>query len=289
MRPAKPFLWILALGLGVVSGVGVAHWLAGSTRSAGPETSTRASQSRDPVVSESVPAGPNVATSPVEAAVTRLAEVVAPSSAVEAETAKTAREGARPRTTESASLKEAREIAARLDAERSDPVELALAELAAVQGYRTAQLALAEVERAAAGDAEDEVSDYASRLEALGPSQDPRTLAALAPALADPSEQVRSASLRALRHGAAKASDAPVLGTVRQLAAEDPDPRVQREAFEVFARWGDEREALAMAQALGRSPGPLQQAAVREWIRLEREIAEREAGLDALQLRQARR
>lgn len=149
------------------------------------------------------------------------------------------------------SLEEASRIAGELLAHRENPLQSAI---------RTAQ--------EAAGDE----ARQADSLRALGQFQDPARLDVLASALGSKNAKVRIAALEALRDGTV--NDASVLSMVRNMVLKDPEPGVQREALEVFVRYGDQADALSLAQSLGRAGGPAQDIAVREWIRIEKEIAD---------------
>lgn len=173
-----------------------------------------------------------------------------------------------PPANEATSLDEATRIAQELNEQREDPF-----------GYDQRQiLAAADARAQVTGEGPDADrqreeldAEYARRLERLGRYQGDEKLEALAPALADESNVVRTAALRALRDGTIE--DLTTLSDVREMALSDPDYAVRREAFEVYVRYGDQDDVLIMAQEMGRAAGPLRDIAVREWVRIERERA----------------
>jgi len=173
-----------------------------------------------------------------------------------------------PSANEETSLEEAMRIARELNEKREDPF-----------GYDLRQVVMADEARArlegrgpdADRQREELDAEYARRLERLGRYQGDEKLEALAPALAEDSREVRTAALRALRDGTVQ--DLTTLSDVREMAISDPDYAVRREAFEVYVRYGDQDDVLAMAQEMGRAAGPLQDIAVREWVRIEQERA----------------
>jgi hypothetical protein len=166
------------------------------------------------------------------------------------------------------SLEEATRIAQELHEKRVDPFRYDL------RRARTADSARAQVE-GGGHDAEQTRqeldAEYARRLERLGRYQGDEKLEVLAPALTEGSGTVRTAALRALRDGTVQ--DLATLSDVREMALSDSDYSVRREAFEVYVRYGDQDDVLSMAQELGREAGPLQDIAVREWVRIEQERA----------------
>ena len=95
---------------------------------------------------------------------------------------------------------------------------------------------------------------------------------------------MRSAALEALRDGTV--SDAAVLDLVLSMAIGDVDPFIRRDALEVYVRYGDQADVLALVQALARKDGPTRDIAVREWLRIEQERAD--ARLADEQVRQAK-
>jgi hypothetical protein len=193
------------------------------------------------------------------------------------------------------SLEEATRIAKELMAQREDPLQYALRKAREAAAQAEAARQAAEKEQAdrsadgedAAGPGGDERQRadvaYADALSALGQFQDPQRLDVLAPALGSDSTAVRSTALGALRDGTV--SDEAVLDQVKTMVTSDPDPYVQREALEVYVRYGDQSEVLSLVQTLGRTSGPTQDIAVREWLRIEKERAD--APLADEQLRQA--
>ncbi len=195
------------------------------------------------------------------------------------------------------SLEEAIRIANELMAQREDPLQYALRqarEAAAAAGAAQEAAEKEQARRAAEGEdaaalddgPQDAYRAYADSLRVLGQFQDAERLDVLAPALGSTSTEVRSAALEALRDGTAS-EDPTVLGQVRGMATGDADPFVQRDALEVYVRYGDQSEVLSLVQSLGRTSGPTRDIAVREWIRIEKERAD--APLADEQLRQAGR
>ena len=126
---------------------------------------------------------------------------------------------------------------------------------------------------------------YAESLRALGHFHDPVRLDVLAPALHSQSTRVRRAALEALRDGTVR--DEAVLGQVRGMATGDSDPSVRRDALEVYVRYGNPTDVLSLVQSLGRASGPTRDIAVREWLRIEKEMAD--TPLADKQLKRARR
>jgi hypothetical protein len=124
-------------------------------------------------------------------------------------------------------------------------------------------------------------SAYAESLHAFRQFQDPERLEALLPALDSQSNRVRRAALEALRDGTVH--DEAVLGKVRDMVTNDSDPSVQREALEVYARYGNRSEVLSLVQSLGRLNGPTRDIAVREWLRIEKEMADALLGDEQLE------
>lgn len=162
------------------------------------------------------------------------------------------------------SFDEATRIARELLARQEDPLSADL---------RSVEEARAAAERARAGDEDDKTEDgnqrYAAALLQLGRYQSEATLPALMPALSHADRGVRGSALRAMRWGTV--SDADALSKVREMINTDANPRVRREAFEVYSRYGDQDDVLTLAQELGRQDGVIQDIAVREWLRIEKE------------------
>jgi hypothetical protein len=195
------------------------------------------------------------------------------------------------------SLDEATRIANELMAQREDPLHYAMRTAREAAAAAEAAQEAAEKEQArrategedAAGLDDDHgqgaYKTYANALRALGQFQDSERLDVLAPALGSQSKEVRSAALEAMRDGTV--ADDTVLGQVRSMATGDADPYVQRDALEVYVRYGDQSDVLSLVQSLGRTSGPTRDIAVREWLRIEKERAD--APLADQQLRQAGR
>ena len=176
-------------------------------------------------------------------------------------------EAARTAEEAAASMEEAARIADELIAQRENPLEHAMrqAREAAAKAAAAAKLPQGE-------SGPDSERGYADSLRALGAFQDPDRLSVLDPALDSRSKDVRAAALDALRDGTVR--DESVLSRVRSLITSDPDPSVRRGALEVYARYGSPAEVLALVQSLGRTSGAARDIAVREWLRIERELAE---------------
>lgn len=186
------------------------------------------------------------------------------------------------RSLHSASLEEASAIAEQLLREREDPV---LAALERVEEKRRLALdtesaiALAGTPARAGEQPLDRAhssfelfGEYANSVALLAHVPDRRTLPALEEAARSSDAAVRHAAMLALREGASAGhphSQALVMAHSAVLG--DPDPRVRRQAFEAFRRWGSEDEVLALSQQLARVSGPVRDLAVREWIRIEQE------------------
>jgi len=179
------------------------------------------------------------------------------------------------------SMEEATRIANELMAQSENPLQHAMRK--AREAATGAEGAQASPE--AGEDAQGREARYADSLRALGQFPDPERLDVLAPALGAKSRTVRSAALEALRDGTVR--DESVLGSVRGMATGDSDPIVQRQALEVYVRYADRSEVLALVQSMGRTSGPARDIAVREWMRIEKEIAD--APLADQQLKSARR
>jgi hypothetical protein len=191
--------------------------------------------------------------------------------------------GRAPEKAES-SMDEATRIANQLLAQRENPMQYAMrkAREAAAEAEAAKEASDAELtRRAAAGeDASESGVDraqgpdrvYADSLRALGQFQDSERLEVLSPALSSDIKDVRSAALEALRDGTV--SDVAVLSEVRSMATGDSDPYVQRDALEVYVRYGDQDDVLSLVQSLGRTDGPTRDIAVREWLRIEKERAD---------------
>lgn len=216
------------------------------------------------------------------------------SSQTESEGVETADSGPADATNES-SLAEAIRLANELAAQQEDPLQFAMrrAREAAAEAERQAREQ--ELQRRAAegedatearrGNPQDGYDRYADSLRELGRFQDPERMDVLAPALESESRTVRGAALEALRDGTV--SDAAVLDRVRSMITGDSEPGIQRKALEVYVRYGDPSDVLSLVQSLGRVDGPTRDIAVREWIRIEKELAE--APLADQQLTSARR
>lgn len=187
------------------------------------------------------------------------------------------------------SREEAMRLARELAQQQEDPLTSALREAQeALAENETARQRVEEerVRRLAAGEDPTQVgalapdgqyaARYAQALAGLGAFQDAKRLEALAPALEYEDTGVRMAALQALRDGTVH--DPVVLSRVLEIANADPDPRIQREALEVYVRYGDPEDVLSLVQMLGRREGPLRDIAVREWNRIELERAETAAG-----------
>ena len=182
------------------------------------------------------------------------------------------------------SLEEATRIANELIAQRENPLQFAMRK--AREAAAEAEAARKASESETEGDqTQDRDRRYAESLRALGQFQDPERLEVLAPALGSDSKNVRTAALEALRDGTV--GDVAVLDQVRSMATGDADPYVQRDALEVYVRYGDQSDVLSLVQTLGRASGPTRDIAVREWLRIEKERAD--ADLGDQQLRQAGR
>jgi hypothetical protein len=182
------------------------------------------------------------------------------------------------------SLEEATRIANELIAQRENPLQFAMRKAREAAAEAEAARKASESE-AGGGQTQDRDRRYAESLRALGQFQDPERLEVLAPALGSDSKDVRTAALEALRDGTV--NDDAVLDQVRSMATGDADPYVQRDALEVYVRYGDQSDVLSLVQSLGRTSGPTRDIAVREWLRLEKERAE--AALPDQQLQSARR
>ena len=195
-------------------------------------------------------------------------------------------------------LEEATAIAARLTAEQEDPMTLA------IDRVKLAKTALDEitikartfgeisndydfVDDEVGGEYEAAMEQYTSSIQALGRFPHPNTLSALTPAVNHENTQVRLSALTALREGAAKDPNEPILNTVRETILVDPSPEIRREAFEVYCRWGNQADLLSLSMELGRKANPVQDLAVREWIRIEKELQALAEGADTLQVQQA--
>jgi hypothetical protein len=161
------------------------------------------------------------------------------------------------------SLEEATRIANELAEAQEDPVSAAIER--------------AKAAAAAAADApEDPMSAerYAEALGALQDVQDSRVLDVASQALQSPSYQARAAALRAIRYNSETSSDPMLLGELSGVVTSDPNPQVRREALEVLVRYGDSAEVLSLVQTLGRTESPVRDIAVREWLRIEKEMQE---------------
>ncbi len=195
---------------------------------------------------------------------------------------------ASPRDGES-SREEAMRLARELAQQQEDPLTSALREAHEALAESEAARRRVEEERArrlAAGEDPTQIgvlapdrryaARYAQALAGLGVFQDAKRLEVLTPALEYDDTGVRMAALQALRDGTVH--DPAVLSRVRELLIGDTDPRVQREALEVYVRYGDPEDVLSLVQMLGRTEGPMRDIAVREWNRIEMERAEAAAG-----------
>ena len=180
-----------------------------------------------------------------------------------------AQESVRSRT----SLEEATAIAAQLLQRQRSPLAAALArvEQARVALHSVALSPGSPGFERLEGDYDIAVSRYADRLAELGTTPDRRTLGELSSAIRHSDDQVRMAAVTALREGAASDPSDPILGDVRALVTGDPSPEIRRQAFEAYCRWGNQDDVLSLSMAQGRVAGPLQDLAVREWLRIERE------------------
>jgi hypothetical protein len=169
------------------------------------------------------------------------------------------------------SLEEANAIAAQLKMNQTNALERA------IRAAEQAQERVDALARNGGGQTNtarlyrSAVQRYAKRLQNLGSRPHPDTLKVLFPAVGHPEAQVRKAALIALREGAANNPQAPVLNQVYDMILNDSVIEVRREAFEVYCRWGDRDDLLLLSMELGREAGPLQDLAVREWIRVEKE------------------
>jgi hypothetical protein len=218
------------------------------------------------------------------------------SSQTESEGLESADAGPVDATAES-SLEEAIRLANELAAQQEDPLQFAMrrAQEAAAEAEAERQAHEQERARRAAegndaveagrGQPQDGYDRYADSLRALGRFQDPERIDVLAPALDSESRSVRGAALEALRDGTV--TDAAVLDRVRGMITGDSEPGIQREALEVYVRYGNQSDVLSLVQSLGRVNGPTRDIAVREWIRIEKELAE--APLADQQLTSSRR
>ena len=170
------------------------------------------------------------------------------------------------------SLEEATAIAAELALQRENPM------VAALLKVDNARRDLASI--SAPPGSEDyhaAAGRYADSLLALRWHPHPDTVVELGLAVRHADDQVRLAALSAMREGAADGKSL-ILGEVGALITNDPNPAIRREAFEVYCRWGDQGHVLSLAVSLGRAPGPVQDLAVREWIRIEKENLDRANG-----------
>ena len=178
------------------------------------------------------------------------------------------------------SLEEATAIAARLLSRQQSPVAAAIGEVVEARemldsvAISPGSPGFEQLE----GEYERAVARYADRLLELGATPDRSTLGVLSAAIHHSDDRVRMAVVTALREGAANDPSEPILIDVRALATGDPSPEIRRQAFEAYCRWGNQDDVLSLATALGRVAGPLQDLAVREWLRIERE---RESANDA--------
>ncbi|MGH8583328.1 MAG: HEAT repeat domain-containing protein [Gammaproteobacteria bacterium] len=187
------------------------------------------------------------------------------------------------------SREEALRLARELAQEQEDPLTSALREAQEalaeneaarrrVEEERTRRLATGEdpSQIGALGPDRQYAARYAQALAGLGAFQDAKRLEVLSPALEYDDTGVRMAALRALRDGTVH--DPAVLSRVREMLIGEPDPGVQREALEVYVRYGDPDDVLSLVQTLARKEGPMRDIAVREWNRIEMEQAEAAAG-----------
>lgn len=194
------------------------------------------------------------------------------------------------------SIEEANRIAEELASQQEDPLQYAMRKAKEAQAAIEEAMEQAKLERArraAGGEDIGELDDskaqiayktYAEALRALGEFQDAARMEVLAPALNSDNAMVRSAALDAMRDGTVY--DADVLNQVLSLAIRDTDVGVQRGALEVYVRYADQADVLSLVQAIARAEGPTRDIAVREWLRIENEIAD--AALADAQLNQAR-
>ena len=184
------------------------------------------------------------------------------------------------------SLAEATAIAATLASRVKNPLGTALDE-AEQAGALVASIPMPLAGQEPSSEYEAAVEAYGDKLLALASFPDSSTVGTLAQGIQHESSEIRLAALSALKEGALSGGGAAVLSWIQQIATSDPSPVVRREAFEVFCRWGNQSDVYGLATSLGRNPGPVQDLAVREWIRLEKERIERAEGADVEQVRQA--
>jgi len=147
--------------------------------------------------------------------------------------------------------------------------------LAESQGDPVASAIERAKEGAAAAAAGDAISEkrYADALAALADYQDPRVADVAVSAMQSPSYAARASLLRVMRYNPEASADPDSLADLRGLVTNDPNPQVRREALEVLVRYGDSAEVLSLVQGLGRREGPVRDIAVREWVRIETEMA----------------
>ncbi len=164
-------------------------------------------------------------------------------------------------------LQEATAIAEQLVAQRANPTDVALERVKAKRiALEFADLPVVREEVPAA------VTAYAASVENLARHPNAETLSALTTAVQHQEPIVRMAALTALREGASQGRPGSIaLVAARSLITTDADPRIRRQAFEAYCRWGDQDDVLGLSQTLGRKPGPVRDLAVREWLRIERE------------------
>lgn len=171
-----------------------------------------------------------------------------------------------PNKSSRSSLQEATAIAEQLAAARLDPVRFA------IDRAESARRDLEHQEHRGAGAGEKAVSRYAQRLAALVAVPRAETLSELTAALHRPEVELQLIALTALREGASVGRErSEALLLARQLLLDSPEPVVRRQAFEAYSRWGNQDDVLSLSQELGRTPGPVRDLAVREWLRIERE------------------
>ena len=171
------------------------------------------------------------------------------------------------------SLEEATAIAAQLTQRQANPVRVAIATTARARATLDALPTWPgrQGSNALEGAYEQAIERYAESVLELGETPHPDTLAELSAAIRHSDDRVRYAALTALREGAVSSSHSPILSDARALITGDPVPVIRRQAFEVYCRWGDQDDVLSLSMTLGRAPGPVQDLAVREWIRIEKE------------------
>ena len=171
-----------------------------------------------------------------------------------------------------ASLEEATALAAMLIEHQQSPLESALTRVS--EARIASESAPANLSGVTSSQSEAATSRYANSIQQLAGMPVPRTLGALAAAMTHPHASVRLASVVALREGASSRDPhSTALMRARDLILADPSPAVRRQAFEAYCRWGDQTDVLGLAKQLGRAAGPVQDLAVREWLRIEQEFA----------------